>query len=70
MDLFGNVFEWVQDAHDKKISNRSPHTLEYKIARGGSFITHFKHIAAWRRIPFLKSYCTSFLGFRTVCDDV
>jgi formylglycine-generating enzyme required for sulfatase activity len=69
-DLFGNVFEWVQDTHDKKFSNGSSQGLEYKIARGGSFITHFKHIAAWRRIPFLKSYCTSFLGFRTVCDDV
>jgi formylglycine-generating enzyme required for sulfatase activity len=69
-DLFGNVFEWVQDTHDKKISNGSSQGLEYKIARGGSFVTHFKHIAAWRRISFLKSYCTSFLGFRTVCDDV
>jgi formylglycine-generating enzyme len=68
-DLFGNVFEWVQDAHDKKSSNGSSHSLEYKIARGGSFITHFKHIAAWRRISFIKTYCTSFLGFRTVCDD-
>ncbi len=69
MDLFGNVFEWVQDKYDKKFPNGSSHTLEYKIARGGSYITHFKHIAAWRRIPFLKSYCTSFLGFRTVCED-
>jgi formylglycine-generating enzyme required for sulfatase activity len=68
-DLFGNVFEWVQDKYDKKFPNGSSHTLEYKIARGGSYITHFKHIAAWRRIPFLKSYCTSFLGFRTVCED-
>ena len=69
-DLFGNAFEWVQDTHDKKNSNGSSHILEYKVARGGSFITHFKHISAWRRIPFLKSYCTSFLGFRTVCDDI
>ena len=68
-DLFGNVFEWVQDTHDKKFSNGSSRGLEYKIARGGSFVTHFKHIAAWRRISFLKSYCTSFLGFRTVCED-
>jgi formylglycine-generating enzyme len=68
-DLFGNVFEWVQDKHEKKSSNGSSNSLEYKIARGGSFITHFKHIAAWRRISFIKTYCTSFLGFRTVCDD-
>ncbi|MBT5651570.1 MAG: SUMF1/EgtB/PvdO family nonheme iron enzyme [Nitrospina sp.] len=68
-DLFGNVFEWVQDTHEKKSSNGSSHSLEYKIARGGSYITHFKHIAAWRRISFIKSYCTSFLGFRTVCED-
>ena len=70
-DIFSNVFEWVQDTHDKKFSNGPPsHDLEYKIARGGSFITHYKHISSWRRISFLKSYCTSFLGFRTVCDDV
>lgn len=68
-DLFGNVFEWVEDTHDKKFSNGDRHSLEYKIARGGSFITHFKHIAIWRRISFLRSYCTSFLGFRTVCDN-
>ena len=68
-DLFGNVFEWTQDTHEKKPPNGSSSNLEYKIARGGSFITHFKHIAVWRRISFLKSYCTSFLGFRTVCDD-
>ncbi len=69
-DLFGNVFEWVEDTHDKKNSSGSSNDLEYKIARGGSFITHFKHIAAWRRISFMRSYCTSFLGFRTACDDV
>ena len=68
-DLFGNVFEWVKDAHDKRTSSRSSSGLEYKIVRGGSFITHYKHIAVWRRISFLKSYCTSFLGFQTVCDD-
>ncbi len=68
-DLFGNVFEWVQDSHDKNTSSGSSSGLEYKIARGGSFITHYKHIAVWRRISFLRSYCTSFLGFRTVCDD-
>jgi formylglycine-generating enzyme len=69
-DLFGNVFEWVEDTHDKKGSSASSYDLEYKIARGGSFITHFKHIAAWRRISFIRNYCTSFLGFRTVCEDV
>ncbi|MBT5026855.1 MAG: SUMF1/EgtB/PvdO family nonheme iron enzyme [Nitrospina sp.] len=69
-DLFGNVFEWMQDTNDKKGSSGSAYDLEYKIARGGSFITHYKHIAAWRRISFLRSYCTSFLGFRTVCEDV
>ena len=69
-DLFCNVFEWVQDTHDKKLTNGSSNGLEYKVAKGGSYITHFKNIASWRRISFLKSYCTSFLGFRTVCDDI
>jgi formylglycine-generating enzyme len=68
-DLFGNAFEWVQDTHVKKSSNGSSSGLEYKLARGGSFITNFKNIAAWRRISFTKTYCTSFLGFRTICED-
>jgi len=34
-DLFGNVFEWVQDKYDKKFPDGSSHILEYKIARGG-----------------------------------
>jgi len=71
-DLFGNVFEWVEDDHEKTHrsngQNSSSNGLTYKIARGGSFITHFKHIAPWRRISFIKSYCTSFLGFRTICE--
>lgn len=72
-DLYGNVFEWVEDTHEKnQPSNghtRASSGLVYKIARGGSFITHYKHIAPWRRISFIQSYCTSFLGFRTVCED-
>ena len=66
--LYGNVFEWVEDTKTPPSNGRS-NGLIYKIARGGSFITHFKHIAHWRRISFIESYCTSFLGFRTVCED-
>ena len=70
--LYGNVFEWVEDTKNLPGNRRNSMSdgLTYKIARGGSFITHFKHIAPWRRISFIKSYCTSFLGFRTVCEDV
>ena len=70
--LYGNVFEWVEDTKNLPGNGRNSMSdgLTYKIARGGSFITHFKHIAPWRRISFIKSYCTSFLGFRTVCEDV
>ena len=70
--LYGNVFEWVEDTKNLPENGRNGMSkgLTYKIARGGSFITHFKHIAPWRRISFIKSYCTSFLGFRTVCEDV
>ena len=69
--LYGNVFEWVEDTKILPGNGRNSMSdgLTYKIARGGSFITHFKHIAPWRRISFIKSYCTSFLGFRTVCED-
>ena len=70
--LYGNVFEWVEDTKNLPGNGRNSMSdgLTYKIARGGSFITHFKHIAPWRRISFIKSYCTSFLGFRIVCEDV
>ena len=69
MDLFGNVFEWVNDSHKRKRPRTKGPTLDYKIARGGSFITLYKHIAHWRRLSFIKNYCTSFLGFRTVCEE-
>jgi formylglycine-generating enzyme len=70
--LYGNVFEWVEDTKTLPENRRKSgsNDLIYKIARGGSFITHFKNIAPWRRISFIKSYCTSFLGFRTVCEDL
>jgi formylglycine-generating enzyme len=70
--LYGNVFEWVEDTKTLPENRRKSDSngLTYKIARGGSFITHFKNIAPWRRISFIKSYCTSFLGFRTVSENV
>ncbi|PIQ97354.1 MAG: hypothetical protein COV67_04730 [Nitrospinae bacterium CG11_big_fil_rev_8_21_14_0_20_56_8] len=64
-DLYGNVYEWVMDSLPKP----RVQGLEYKIVRGGSFITNYKHIAPWRRLSFSRSYCTSFLGFRVVCED-
>ena len=66
-DMFGNVYEWVLDARQQ--GKIPPGKLTYKLARGGSFITPFKHIAHWRRIAFTANYCTSFLGFRVVCVD-
>ena len=60
----------LENPQSRKVAPPSARKLlEYKIARGGSFITHYKHIALWQRISLLKSYCTSFLGFRTTCDD-
>ena len=66
-DLYGNVYEWVLDAHIR--GSRSANALPYKIVRGGSFLTNFNHIAHWRRLSFSMNYCTSFLGFRTVCEE-
>jgi formylglycine-generating enzyme required for sulfatase activity len=70
--LYGNVFEWVEDSKTPPENRHKSGSngLTYKIARGGSFITHFNNIAPWRRISFIKSYCTSFLGFRTVSEDI
>ena len=60
----------LENPQSRKVAPPSTRKLlEYKIARGGSFITHYKHIALWQRISSLKSYCTSFLGFRTTCND-
>ena len=68
-DLFGNVFEWVQDTQVRDDMFSATNDLIYKIVRGGSFITNYHHIAHWRRLSFLTNYCTSFLGFRTVCEE-
>ena len=64
---FTQVLEYPQSRNVTPPSARK--LLEYKIARGGSFITHYNHIALQQRISLLKSYCTSFLCFRTTCDD-
>lgn len=68
-DLFGNVYEWVIDSCDNKspVSKRS--NFEYKMVRGGSYITNYQQIAPWRRLPFANNYCTSFLGFRVVIEE-
>jgi hypothetical protein len=65
---FTQVLENPQSWNVAPLSARK--LLEYKIARGGNFITHYKHITLRQRISLLKSYCTLFLGFRTTCDDV
>ncbi|MBI4389069.1 MAG: SUMF1/EgtB/PvdO family nonheme iron enzyme [Nitrospinae bacterium] len=65
-DMFGNVYEWTLD--DRGPTPGPSGRLVYKWARGGSFITPFKHIAPWRRISFSVNYSSSFLGFRVVCE--
>ena len=71
--IVGPDYTFTQVLENPQSRNVAPPSarklLEYKIARGGSFITHYKHIALRQQISLLKSYCTSFLGFRTTCDD-
>lgn len=67
-DMFGNVYEWTLDSQ-RQTAKSPANKLTYKLARGGSFITPFKHIAHWRHIAFAINYCTSFLGFRVVCVE-
>ena len=71
--IVGPDYTFTQVLENPQSRNVAPPSarilLEYKIARGASFITHYKHIALWQRISLLKSYCTSFLGFRTTCND-
>lgn len=68
-DLFGNVYEWVMDARTQNPLHPAKNGLEYKMVRGGSYITNYRHIAPWRRLPFAVNYCTSFLGFRVVLEE-
>ena len=71
--IVGADYTFTQVLENPQSRNLAPPSarklLEYKIARGGSFITDYNHIALRQRISLLKSYCTSFLGFRTTCDD-
>ena len=60
----------LENPQSRKVAPRSARKLlKYKKARGESFITHYKHISLWQRISLLKSYYTSLLGFRTICND-
>ncbi|QPJ62737.1 MAG: SUMF1/EgtB/PvdO family nonheme iron enzyme [Candidatus Nitronauta litoralis] len=65
LDLFGNVYEWVLDGPPP--AGRSP-DLDYKLARGGGHLTQFQQVARWRRLAFLSTYRTSFIGFRVVVE--
>ncbi|MBI4383031.1 MAG: SUMF1/EgtB/PvdO family nonheme iron enzyme [Nitrospinae bacterium] len=67
-DMFGNVYEWTLDERGPTPGQAGK--LVYKWARGGSFITPFKHVAPWRRISFSVNYSSSFLGFRVVCETL
>ena len=66
-DLFGNVYEWVSNAMSQGLMRRSK--VEYKVVKGGSFMTHLDEIAPWSRLSFAKNYSSSFLGFRLVCES-
>lgn len=68
-DMFGNVYEWVNDSPQHEHDYASNNGLTYKLARGGSFITHFKDITHWRQSPFASNYCSSFLGFRICLEE-
>ncbi len=65
LDLFGNVYEWVLDGPPP--AGRSA-DLDYKLARGGGYLTRFQQVARWRRLAFLSTYRTSFIGFRVVAE--
>jgi hypothetical protein len=71
--ILGPDYTFTQVLENMQSSNVAPPSarklLGYKIALGGSFITHHKHIVLWQQISLLKSYCKSFLGFRITCDD-
>ena len=71
--IVGPDYTFTQVLENPQSRNVAPPSarklLEYKIARGGSFITHYKHIALRQQISLLKIYCTSFLVFLTTCDD-
>ncbi len=66
LDLFGNVYEWVLDGPPP--IGRST-DLDYKLARGGGYLTRFQQVARWRRLAFLPTYRTSFIGFRVVAEN-
>jgi len=66
-DMFGNVHEWMMDSYNRP--GRAEGGLHYKMARGGSFTNSLKEISQWRRFPFVPQYCSTFIGFRVVCEE-
>ena len=72
-DLFGNVFEWVQDcwqdvevgAPDDGSPRREAGCQEHEL-RGGSWFTAPKYVTAAYRNRFATAYRSSTVGFRLV----
>ncbi|MDP6712107.1 MAG: hypothetical protein QGG38_05380 [Nitrospinaceae bacterium] len=72
-ELTFNLPEELQQEFEQQVERlkeqKVTSNMVCKIVRGGSFVTNFHHIAHWQRLSFLTNYCTSFLGFRTVCEE-
>ncbi|MFQ5481268.1 MAG: formylglycine-generating enzyme family protein, partial [Nitrospinaceae bacterium] len=65
LDMFGNVYEWVQEG---PAVQRTALSGKMQGVRGGSYLTLCSQVSSWRRLAFLPDYRTSFLGFRIACE--
>jgi len=74
-DMSGNVWEWCSDFYNEeyyedspKLNPRGPDTGEFRVVRGGSYLTEGKFLFTTARFGLYSSSIGSDLGFRLVHD--
>ena len=68
-DVYGNVWEWVQDAYRIELpGGKDPFVASgfYRVYRGGAWLNDAKALRSANRPGFNPAYGNSFIGFRLV----